>query len=87
MISTQNQYAHPYAAFSKNIFFPTAVSTQDFLEQKDSIFGYIGELSRILTEAAATAVQNETEQINHEVLDSIGWVTPTERKRQIDKLA
>ena len=48
--------------------------------------GYIGELSRILTEAAATAVQNETEQINHEVLDSIGWVTPTERKRQIDKL-
>ena len=49
--------------------------------------GYIGELSRVLTEAAATAVQNETEQINHEVLDSIGWVTPTERKRQIDKLA
>lgn len=49
--------------------------------------GYIGELSRILTEAAVTAVQNETEQINHEVLDSIGWVTPTERKRQIDKLA
>lgn len=49
--------------------------------------GYIGELSRILTEAAATAVQNETEQINHEVLDSIDWVTPTERKRQIDKLA
>jgi transposition helper protein len=48
--------------------------------------GYIGELSRVLTEAAATAVQNETEQINHEVLDSIGWVTPTERKRQIDKL-
>lgn len=49
--------------------------------------GYIGELSRVLTEAAATAVQNETEQINHEVLDSIGWITPTERKRQIDKLA
>ena len=49
--------------------------------------GDIGELSRVLTEAAATAVQNETEQINHEVLDSIGWVTPTERKRQIDKLA
>ncbi|WP_295697446.1 TniB family NTP-binding protein [uncultured Neisseria sp.] len=49
--------------------------------------GYIGELSRVLTEAAATAVQNETEQINHEVLDSIGWVTPTERKWQIDKLA
>lgn len=49
--------------------------------------GYIGELSRVLTEAAATAVQNETEQINHEVLDSIGWVTSTERKRQIDKLA
>lgn len=49
--------------------------------------GYIGELSRILTEAAVTAVQNETEQINHEVLDSIGWITPTERKRQIDKLA
>ena len=35
--------------------------------------GYIGELSRVLTEAAATAVQNETEQINHEVLDSIRW--------------
>ena len=43
MISTQNQYAHPYAAFSKNIFFPAAVSTRDFLEQKDSIFGSIGQ--------------------------------------------
>lgn len=48
--------------------------------------GYIGELSRILNEATVIAIQTETEHINLKVLETLKWVSPSERKRQLDKL-
>jgi hypothetical protein len=47
--------------------------------------GYIGELSRVLTKAAAYAVESGVERINAKVLDQIEWVSPSDRKRQIDR--
>lgn len=46
--------------------------------------GYIGELSRILAEASAKAIQSGTEKISTKELSSISWVTPSKRKRQLD---
>lgn len=46
--------------------------------------GYIGELSRVLTKAAAYAVESSIERVNDKVLDRIEWVSPSDRKRQID---
>jgi hypothetical protein len=46
--------------------------------------GYIGELSGILCQAAAYSVRHRVEQINMNVLDSIDWVSPSARKRQLD---
>lgn len=48
--------------------------------------GYIGELSRVLTQAGVAAIQQQTECINEEVLSSINWIAPSQRKRQLDKL-
>ncbi|MGZ2746200.1 TniB family NTP-binding protein [Burkholderia stagnalis] len=47
--------------------------------------GYIGELSRVLTKAAACAVESGAERIDAKVLDRIDWVSPSDRKRQIDR--
>ncbi|MDO3621552.1 TniB family NTP-binding protein [Ralstonia pseudosolanacearum] len=47
--------------------------------------GYIGELSRVLTKAAVHAVGSGTERVNGKVLDQIEWVSPSDRKRQIDR--
>lgn len=47
--------------------------------------GYIGELSRLLTNAAVYAVESGRERIDSRVLDGIGWFSPSDRKRQIDK--
>ncbi len=47
--------------------------------------GYIGELSRILTDAATYAVQSGREVIDLKTLKDIQWTTPSERKRQIDR--
>lgn len=47
--------------------------------------GYIGELSRLLAEAAVVAVQSGKERIDTKLLESMGWVSPSNRKRQIDK--
>ncbi|PRG50547.1 TniB family NTP-binding protein [Burkholderia gladioli] len=47
--------------------------------------GYIGELSRVLTKAAAYAVESGAERIDAKVLDRIDWVSPSDRKRQIDR--
>ena len=49
--------------------------------------GYIGELSRILTNAAVHAVVSGEECINAKTLDAIMWVSPSERKRQLDQLS
>lgn len=49
--------------------------------------GYIGELSRILTEAGVSAVTLGEERITTQILDAIMWVSPSDRKRQLDQLA
>jgi hypothetical protein len=46
--------------------------------------GYIGELSRLLNDAAVYAVKNQIEQITPSILDKIEWVSPSQRKRQLD---
>lgn len=48
--------------------------------------GYIGELSRILSEAAVIAIKTQTESIDKKSLDALNWVSPSERKRQLDRL-
>ncbi|MDO6426558.1 TniB family NTP-binding protein [Thalassotalea sp. 1_MG-2023] len=47
--------------------------------------GYIGELSRLLNDAAVYAVKNDLEVITPAVLDKIDWITPSQRKRQLDR--
>lgn len=47
--------------------------------------GYIGELSRLLTNAAVHAVETGRERIDERVLNGIGWVPASDRKRQIDQ--
>ncbi len=46
--------------------------------------GHIGEVARLLTEAATHAVQTGKEQINAKVLDSVDWTAPSERKRRLE---
>lgn len=48
--------------------------------------GYIGELSRLLNDAAVYAVKNKIESITPDVLSKIEWISPSERKRQLDKV-
>lgn len=48
--------------------------------------GYIGELSRVLTETAAHAVLSGRERVDLKTLDCIGWTPPSERKRGIDRI-
>lgn len=47
--------------------------------------GYIGEVSHLLVKAAVTAVQSGKERIDAKLLESISWVSPSDRKQQIDK--
>lgn len=47
--------------------------------------GYIGELSRLLTSAAVHAVEMRREKIDERVLSEIGWISPSDRKRQISQ--
>lgn len=49
--------------------------------------GYIGELSTLLTDAAVFAIHNKSEQITLKVLESIDWISPSARKRQLDGLS
>jgi type II secretory pathway predicted ATPase ExeA len=44
--------------------------------------GYIGEVSRILVEAAVMAVKTGKETIDRKILESIGWVPPSARRKQ-----
>lgn len=48
--------------------------------------GYIGELSRLLAAAAVHAVDSGHERIDAKVLDATGWISPSQRKRAIDKV-
>jgi hypothetical protein len=45
--------------------------------------GTIGDLSRILTKAAVYAVRNGVERITGNVLDSVEWIRPSDRGRQM----
>ncbi len=47
--------------------------------------GYLGELSTLLTIAAAAAVESGHECVDAKVLDSIGWTSPSERRRQAER--
>lgn len=49
--------------------------------------GYIGELSRLLSASAVHAIESGRERIDAKVLDSTGWVSPSQRKRAIDKVS
>lgn len=48
--------------------------------------GYIGELSKLLAAAAVLAIESGHERIDAKVLDAAGWVSPSQRKRAIDKV-
>lgn len=44
--------------------------------------GYIGEISRLLEAAAVDAVETGGERIDKKRLDHIGWVAPSERRKE-----
>lgn len=46
--------------------------------------GYIGELSRLLSDASALAIHSGTEQISSKLLQQIDWTPPSRRKRQLE---
>lgn len=61
-------------------------SDLDDLSLGDRIYsmseGYLGEICKILVEAAVRAVESGREQIDHKVLDAIKWVSPSARRLQ-----
>lgn len=44
--------------------------------------GYLGEISRVLVSAAVRAVETGQECIDKKLLDHIGWVPPSERRKE-----
>lgn len=48
--------------------------------------GTIGELSSLLIAAANWAIRSGAERINEDVLKTVGWIPPSARRRQIEKL-
>lgn len=46
--------------------------------------GYIGELSRLLSDASALAINSGTEQISLKLLQQLDWTPPSRRKRQLE---
>ncbi|MDX9996295.1 MAG: hypothetical protein RBS28_13340 [Rhodocyclaceae bacterium] len=44
--------------------------------------GYIGEISRLLEAAAVDAVETGAERIDKKRLDRIGWLAPSERRKE-----
>jgi type II secretory pathway predicted ATPase ExeA len=49
--------------------------------------GCLGEISTLLTQAAVRAVKTGKERIDAKLLDSLNWVSPSNRKRQIDRIS
>lgn len=43
--------------------------------------GTIGEISRLIREAAETAIRSGTERIDSDLLDGLGWVAPEDRRK------
>lgn len=48
--------------------------------------GYIGELSRLLSEVSILAIHFKTEQITAKLLQQVDWIPPSKRKRQLEGL-
>lgn len=48
--------------------------------------GYIGELSRLLSEASVLAIHSEAESISVKILQQVDWMPPSKRKRQLEGL-
>jgi len=44
--------------------------------------GYLGEISRVLATAAVVAVETGQERIDKQVLNHIGWIPPSERRKE-----
>lgn len=49
--------------------------------------GYLGELDKLLIQAATRAVRTDHERIDHGLLDQLDWVPPSDRKRRLDQIA
>lgn len=47
--------------------------------------GYLGELSALLTLAGAAAVKSGRERIDAKLIEGLGWISPSERRRQADR--
>lgn len=48
--------------------------------------GYLGELSTLLTFAGTTAVDSGRERIDAKLIEDLGWVSPSERRRQAERV-
>ncbi|EKP0241279.1 TniB family NTP-binding protein [Aeromonas salmonicida] len=46
--------------------------------------GYIGELSRLLSEASVLAIHSGVETISAKILQKVDWTPPSKRKRQLE---
>lgn len=46
--------------------------------------GYIGELSRLLSEASVLAIRSGAESISEKILQQVDWSPPSKRKRQLE---
>lgn len=44
--------------------------------------GYLGEISSLVVDAAVKAVETGQEQIDKKILDRIGWVAPSDRRKE-----
>lgn len=48
--------------------------------------GYLGELSTLLTLAGVAAVESGRERIDAKLVEGLGWVSPSERRRQAERV-
>ncbi|MGH8075714.1 MAG: TniB family NTP-binding protein [Lysobacter sp.] len=60
----------------------TSLATKLFSQSE----GYLGELSTLLTLAAAAAIESGRERIDTRVVESLGWISPSERRRQAERM-
>lgn len=44
--------------------------------------GYLGEISRVLEGAAVRAIETGQERIDKKLLDGIGWISPSDRRKE-----
>lgn len=80
------EYLQLLATFERSLPLQKASNLVE-IDLADQIFamgqGYLGETSRLLLNAASYAVKSGQEQINKKVLNSIRWVSPSERRREV----